>query len=217
MGSSIDTYLRDLSYSFYLKKDSNEIAKINSSKDSLFSNLNKELGPLIKRRFVFGSYDRDTILPRAIDSKSDVDVMIVFKYTEYERTPETYRSWLKNFGDKYYRDRYGSEVIRSFPTVTIKLNNIYFDLVPAKEESWLLGSTLYIPDKDHGWQSTDPDDVKSKLTEANTRYNQIVRPIIRLMKAWNCKNAYPYDSYELELLITEINFYGNNIQSESVK
>ena len=107
MASSIDTYLRSLSYSFYLKKDSAEITRINTSKDNLLANLDKELGILIKRRFVFGSYDRDTILPRSIDSKSDIDIMVVFNHTEYERTPETYRGWLKNFGDKYYKDRYG--------------------------------------------------------------------------------------------------------------
>lgn len=213
MSSSIDTYLKDLSYKFYLKKDSSEIARINTSKNNLLSNIDKELGVLINRRFIFGSYDRDTILPRSIDSKSDIDIMVVFNHTEYERTPESYRAWLKNFGDKYYKDRYGSEVLKSFPTVTIRLNNIHFDLVPAKEEDWLLGSTLYIPNKSSGWQSTDPEDVKSKLSDVNRQYNQIVRPIIRLMKAWNCTNGYPYDSYELELLITEMNFFRDNIQS----
>ncbi len=213
MASSIDTYLKDLSYSFYLKKDSFEVSRIKASLDTLLSNIDKELGHLISERFVFGSYDRDTILPRNIDSQSDIDVMVIFNHTDYERSPETYRAWLKNFADKYYKSRYGSEVIKSFPTVTIKLNNIHYDLVPAKEESGWLSSTIYIPDKDYGWQPTDPEDVKSKLIEANTEYNQIVKPIIRLLKAWNSANNYPYDSYELELLITGMNFNGDNIQS----
>lgn len=213
MAISIDTYLKDLSYSFYLKKDSTEISRINSSKDNLLANLDRELGVLIKRRFVFGSYDRDTILPRSIDNNSDIDIMVVFNHTDYERTPETYRAWLKNFGEKYYKDRYGSEVLRSFPTVTIRLGNIHYDLVPAKEESlYYLTSTLYIPGK-FGWQLTDPNDIKTKLTEANTKYNQVVRPVIRLMKAWNCTNGYPYDSYKLELFITGLNFYGDNVQN----
>ena len=213
MANSIDTYLRTLSYSFYLKKDSAEITKINTSKDTLLSNLDKELALLINRRFIFGSYDRDTILPRSIDSKSDIDIMVVFNHTEYERTPETYRAWLKNFGDKYYKDRYGSAVVRSFPTVTIRLNNIHFDLVPAKEESkFIWSSTLYIPG-DYGWQMTDPSDAKTKLTDANTKYNQVVRPIVRLMKAWNCNNGYLFDSYKLELFTTGLNYYNDNVQS----
>lgn len=215
MGASIDTYLRTLSYNFYLKNDSAEITRIDSSINALFTNLNKELGVLIKKKFVFGSYDRDTILPRRIDQNSDIDVMVVFNTTQYERTPETYRAWLKNFADKYYKNRYGSEVLKSYPTVTIRLGNIHYDLVPAKEEISYWLNTLYIPDKNsiYGWQQTNPNDVKQKLTQCNTQYNSIVRPIIRLLKAWNCTNGYPYDSYKLELSITNMNFTGDNVQS----
>ena len=212
MALSIDTYLRSLAASYYLKNDSEEVRKINLSIANLNANLDKELGILIKRKFIFGSYDRDTILPRKYDSKSDIDIMVIFNHTDYERTPETYRAWLKNFADKYYKDRYGSEVVKSFPTVTIRLNNINYDLVPAKEESLYYISTIYIPGKD-GWRSTDPSDVKQKLIAANTSYNQVVRPLIRIMKAWNCNNGYPYDSYLLELQITGMNFYGDNVQS----
>ncbi len=212
MAVLINNYLRTLSLSYYLKNDSDEVKKINTSLSGLFANLDKDMGLLINRKFVFGSYDRDTILPRKFDSKSDIDVMIVFNHTQYERTPETYRAWLKSFADKYYKNRYGSEVVKSFPTVTIRLGHIYFDLVPAKEEKTWYNSTLLIPGNS-GWRETNPNDVKQKLTEANTKYNQIVRPIIRLLKAWNCNNGYPYDSYLLELKITNMNFYGDDIQS----
>lgn len=213
MAASIDFYLRNLASSYYLKNNSTEVEKINSSISNLFTNLNKELGILIKRRFIFGSYDRDTILPRSIDRYSDVDIMVVFNHTDYEREPETYRNWLKNFADKYYKDRYGSEVIKSHPTITIRLNNIHYDLVPAKELTYTYSpSELYIPSKITGWQITDPNDVKTKLITANTQYNNVVRPIIRLLKAWNCFNDYPYDSYKLELEITAMNFYGDTVQ-----
>jgi len=211
MSASINTYLKHLSYSFYLKRNSEEIKKIDASVKNILVNLNKELGVLTDSIFVFGSYSRDTILPRSIDEKSDIDIMVVFNHTDYERTPETYRLWLKNFGDKYYKNRYGSEVIKSFPTVTIRLGNIHYDLVPAKEERYYSSEILYIP-SNCGWQITDPNDVKVKLTEVNTTYNQIVRPIVRLMKAWNCSNGYPFDSYELELFIIDLNFFGDNVQ-----
>ncbi|MCB9235798.1 MAG: hypothetical protein H6581_29390 [Bacteroidia bacterium] len=214
MASSIESYLRNLSYKFYLKRDAKETARIRASTNKLFSNLDSELGDVIDQRFIFGSYDRDTILPRVIDKKSDVDIMVIFNHSEYDRTPETYRSWLKRFGDKYYKNRYGSKVLKSFPTVTIQLGTITFDLVPAKEEtSFWSGTKIYIPDNTYGWQATDPDDVKAKLTQSNTRHNQIVRPIIRLLKAWNSTNGYPFDSYLLELMITGMNFKGDNIQS----
>jgi predicted nucleotidyltransferase len=213
MTTSINSYLRNLSFEYYyLKNNSEEIMRIDASLNNLLNNLDKDLGILIKRRFVFGSYDRDTILPRKIDKNSDIDLMIVFNHTKYERTPETYRSWLKIFADKYYKERYGSVVVKSFPTVTIRLGAINYDLVPAKEEIFLSTSFLYIPSKSEGWQITNPNDVKNKLIQANTQYNSIVRPIIRLMKAWNCTNDYPYGSYELELFVTGLNYYGDDIQ-----
>ena len=214
MGASLNTYLKDLSYKYYLKKDSNELSKINNSKDNLFNNLDAQLGTRIKRRFIFGSFDRDTILPRNYDTKSDIDIMVVFNHTEYERTPETYRNWLKTFADNTYAYRYGSEVVKTFPTVTIRLNNINYDLVPAMEEEfWLFQPNIHIPSSGGGWQQTNPNDVKEKLVAQNTRYNSIVKPIIRLMKAWNSNKSYPYDSYELELIITDMNFSGDNYET----
>jgi hypothetical protein len=215
MAVSIDNYLRSLSYDrYYLKNDSSETDKISRSLDALIKNLNTDMGVLIRGKIIFGSYDRDTILPRKIDTKSDVDLMVIFNHTEHERTPETYRTWLKLFADKYYKDKYGSEVIKSFPTVTIRLSNIHYDLVPAKQENNLyFGSTLYIPDSGNSWRTTNPKDVKDKLTEANTKYNSIVKPIIRILKAWNASNSYPFESYELEKTITQMNFFNDNIQT----
>lgn len=212
MAISLNNYLRQLSSDYYLKNDSEELRKINTSVDNLMKNLDKDFEYLVNRKFIFGSFDRDTILPRKYDSNSDVDIMIVFNHTEYERTPETYRAWLKSFADKYYKNRYGSEVVKSFPTVTIRLNSINYDLVPAKEETNFFTSTLYIPG-DNGWVSTDPYDVKTNLTKVNSQYNNIVRPIIRLLKAWNNNVGHPVDSYELELQVTKMNFHGDNIET----
>jgi hypothetical protein len=140
--------------------------------------------------------------------------MVVFNHTDYERTPETYRTWLKNFADKYYKDRYGSEVVKTHPTVTVRLNNINYDLVPAKEiVSQYFPNKLYIPHVGYDWIETDPYDVKKTLSEVNTSYGYIVRPIIRLLKAWNCTNGYLFDSYSLERDITGRNFSRDNVQS----
>ncbi|RYY89471.1 MAG: nucleotidyltransferase [Chitinophagaceae bacterium] len=214
MALSLDYYLKSLASSYYLKNDSTENTRITASVSNLVKNLKEDMNPLINRIFIFGSYDRDTILPRSIDENSDIDVMVVFNHTEHERTPETYRIWLKLFADKYYKNRYGSEVVKSFPTVTVKLNNIIYDLVPAKEEHFFYrASVISIPSKVSGWQETDPNDIKSKLTIANTQYNGIVRPIIRLLKAWNASNGYPFDSYDLELQITNMNFFNDTVQT----
>ena len=126
MAVSIDNYLRTLSYEkYYLKRNSIETTRIDNSIKSLFLNLATEFKSKIRAKSIFGSYDRDTILPRSIDPMSDVDIMVIFNHTDFERTPETYRNWLKEFAEKHYKNKYGSSVEKTFPTITIKLENIY--------------------------------------------------------------------------------------------
>lgn len=54
MAVSIDSYLRTLSYNYYLKRDASETNKISRSVAHLLSNLDTELGWRINRRFIFG-------------------------------------------------------------------------------------------------------------------------------------------------------------------
>ncbi len=211
MAVSLNSYLTQLSAQYYLKANSNEADKIQKSLNLLKSWIKVYFGDKLNRVFEFGSWDRDTILPRRYDEHSDIDIMVVFNHSEYERTPETYRAWLENFAKDYYSR---SSIYRSAPTITIELNHIKYDLVPAKEEEGFFGQKyLYIPDSSNGWQDTDPYSIRTALTAANTSYNYVVRPIIRIFKAWNSYNNYPFDSYELELKITGMNFSNDNIQS----
>jgi predicted nucleotidyltransferase len=212
MAKSINYHFKNIASKYYLKNDSVELLRIESSINNLFKNLDEDLKYLMNRKFIFGSYDRDTILPRKYDSNSDIDIMVVFNHTKYERTTETYRSWLKLFAEKYYKNRYGSEVVKSFPTITIKLNNINYDLVPAKEEDLTFLKRLYIPGE-YGWISTNPNDVKNNLLEVNKNYNFIVKPIIRLLKGWNSNANYPLNSYDLELQVSKMNFFNDTIET----
>ena len=162
----------------------------------------------IQEQAVFGSYDRDTILPRKYDEGSDVDYMIVFKNPN-QLQPETFRTWLKKFAeDKYSR----SEIYLDYPTTVLKLSHIKFELVPAIKPIW---GTYMIPDNTtifSKWQSTNPFTLKNTITEAN-KINHNVRPLIRLMKYWNALNRKPYASYELEEKIANMPFwYSKNLE-----
>lgn len=97
MEVSINSYLRNLSYRYYLKNDSKEIEKIDRSLKNLLGNLDKALDNRIKRRFVFGSYDRDTILPRTYDNNSDIDLMIVFNTTKIRKNTRNLPSVFEKF------------------------------------------------------------------------------------------------------------------------
>ncbi len=91
----------------------------------------------IESRFVFGSYDRKTILRRSKDPDSDVDYMVIFKDGSNYK-PQTLMTRLKSFAEANYLK---NEIYQSSPTVVLELGHIKFELAPAYE-SW---GTIYIP------------------------------------------------------------------------
>jgi predicted nucleotidyltransferase len=191
---------------YYIKNDSSENVKINTSIKAVKTYLNQYFKTNIIGAYTFGSFERDTILPREIDQNSDVDILIIFDHENLQRTPETYRKWILEFANSKYQR---TNSMKDFPTVVIEMNHLKLDLVPAVLEN----SRVYIPDSGNNWQITDPVGFNKRLTEANKTYGFIVKPMIRILKAWNCTHGYPYASFELEKIIAEMNFTGDNYET----
>ena len=150
--------------------------------DTSISSLSYKLGSYfnnIESKFVYGSYDRRTILRRSKDPNSDVDYMVTFSDGS-GWTPQTLMNRLKKFvEDKYSR----SEIYQSSPTVVLELNHIKFELAPAYT-SW---GTIYIPApaSDYSqWISTNPNTLKDALNEKNRNNQYLIRKLVRLMKYW---------------------------------
>ena len=139
----------------------------------------------------FGSFARRTILPRKADSKSDVDLMVVFDNSAGYR-PQTYLDRLKKFAEYYYSR---SDIKQSSPSIVLELNHVSFDLVPAYKDAL----AYYIPQSATSWQWTDPNSFNSKLDSGNKDSGYKLKPVIRLVKHWNIqKNYRDISSYELE-------------------
>lgn len=207
--ASINTRLQTVSSNLFIKYNSTERIYIETKITNLKANLNAWFGNSITEILVFGSYKRDTILPRKFDESSDIDILVVFSNAEQERTPETYRTRLKKFADAKYPT---SKVLKDHPSIVLEMNKIKFDLVPSRKSLSYFSSTYQIPDKSGYWMDTDPIGFNSTVTEANVKYNSIVKPLIRLFKRWNAHNNYPFTTYDLERKITEMNFSGDNYQ-----
>lgn len=173
--------------------------------DRSINNLNSKVGyhlNNVTRKFVFGSYDRKTILKRYYDSNSDVDFMIVFSDANLY-SPQTMMNRIKTFVQNQYSR---SEIYQSSPTIVLELNHIKFELVPAYE-SW---GTLYIPapaSSYTNWISTNPNQMKNDLNSSNQSNNYLIRKVVRLLKYWNVKNNKVYSSYELESRIIATSFW----------
>lgn len=191
---SVNTYLQGLGSSLVLS--SSERSSISTSVDTIKSRLTSYFGSSVTEKKLYGSYVRETILPRKADEKSDVDLMVVFS-NPYRYQPQTFLNKLKEFAEYYYSR---SEIYQSSPTIVLELNHIKFELTPACVNY----DSYYIPKSSSEWMYTDPDGFYSKLTECNKNNNYKIKPIVRILKHWNIqKNYRDIASFELERKITE--------------
>lgn len=186
-----------------------EREKIKASIGHLEKILRDSLGNNIKEFVRFGSFTRNTILPRQYDPESDVDLMVVFNTSLVKHTPGTYRKKILDVVSNAYPQSISK---KDFPAVKLLLNHIMFDIVPAYSEEYK-GKSYYIPDTADGWKSTQPNDINDDLARMNQSYgNNTVRNVIRLCKHWNAGVGYAYESYGMEKWILNRFFYaGDNL------
>lgn len=206
--------IRNMSTNQYLEQLASQLVLSDAEKRSISRSIATLQGHLynwrhycsVKNHYYFGSYSRNTILPRAVDPNSDIDYMIEFD-DAFRTTPQTYLNWLKDFANTYYSR---SEIHQDFPTIALELNHIRFELVPAVSPWGHLGlqipaphSLLYL-----NWINTDPERLRLDEIKANQRNGYKLKQVIRLMKCWNVHNGKVFSSYELESKLTSLVYYG---------
>lgn len=197
---SVQSHLNNLSSTLNLQQIEKD--KVNKSIDTLSNRLNLYFGDSLEEHFKFGSYTRRTILPRKADENSDVDYMVVFKNPDGHK-PQTLLNRLKTFVNNYYSS---SEIYQSYPTIVLELNHIKFELVPAKKDFW---GEYYIPSPSSyytEWLGTQPIAFNSELLDANARYDNYIKPLVRLVKYWNKLNGSHRSPYLLEKWVVN-NYY----------
>ena len=122
---SVNKYLQELGSSLILS--SSEKAGISVSVNAIRTRLTSYFGEEIAEKKLYGSYVRDTILPRRADEESDVDLMVVFRNPDGYQ-PQAFLNRLRDFSENYYSQ---SEIYQSSPTIVLELNHIMFELTPA--------------------------------------------------------------------------------------
>lgn len=198
---SVNSYLENLSSKLVIKPD--EKSSIKTSIDTLEKRLGYYFNN-INEHFCFGSYTRETILPRLADSNSDIDYMIVFSNPNNYK-PQTLLNHLKKFAEIYYSS---SEIFQSYPTLVLNLNHIKFELVPAYNVGFYYKDyKIPAPSSNYeDWISTDPNSFNKSLVDKNVVNNSKIKPMIRLIKYWNSLNGHIYSSYQLEKHLINVNY-----------
>lgn len=205
---SVLNYLEDLASNAILEED--EKFSIEKSINTLKLRLNNYFGNELNEHFKFGSSTRGTILPRNMDSQSDIDYMVVFKDDSYK--PQTYLDKLKRFVEAKYST---SEIYQSNPTIVLNLNHIKFEIVPAIDKGYF-SNDYRIPAKAsdyNDWIQTDPNGFNNELTNKNKNNDFQMKPLIRLIKYWNANNGHMFYSFPLEKNIVGKSYsYCNNLK-----
>lgn len=154
--------------------------------------------------YCFGSFDRDTHLPKCIDADADIDYMIVFDTNRLK--PDSYLARLRDFADTYYKrsDRY-----QDYPTMVLDMNNIKFEISPAVK-LWSKISPYYQIPAPHStivdWVNTRPDELKNELNKANSYNMYLLKPVIRLLKYWNVRNGKSISSHLIDQYVARLGF-----------
>lgn len=198
--SMVNSYLQKVANGALMSPQ--ERAGIETSISTLDKRLFEEFdNTIVSKRLIFGSYARQTMLPRWMDEKSDVDYMVVF--ADSNKEPQTYLDRLKRFADNRYKN---STRYQDHPTIALDLNHIRFELVPARDTGIWAG--LQIPTKGtvFKWMETSPDAFSKELGAKDQRCSGLIRPLVRLAKYWNARADYVYESYGLEQKIVAHNF-----------
>lgn len=175
-----------------------EVTRIASSVGKIKGKLEKWFeNDGLKEVRAFGSYDRDTLISRLVDTNSDIDIMIVFDEKKWES--QTYLNKLKSFAEEHYSK---AERYQDHPTIVIEDEKIKFELVPCiyKEETTFFLEKYLVPQRQNSeleWIKTEPDYLKNKLNEFVKTKPTLIN-LILLFKYWNLSNGSIYKTFKIE-------------------
>jgi hypothetical protein len=150
---------------------------------------------MAERAFKTGSYARGTIC----SGQKDVDLMAPLDYPTYkDRYDNDSRGFLYYIRDQL-NDRYWATKVSSRQVaVTLDFTSITADVVPCFKRE---GGGFFMPDGTGGWMKTNPRYHTQLIAKGDEAHNGRLKPLIRLIKAWNLANGNHLRSFHVELLV----------------
>ena len=150
-----------------------------------------------KAPWAIGSYGRGTI----VRPERDIDIMVALSAAEYwaryKGDSRVFLRWLREGLNRQYRvTRVG---VRGMAVHLALGEGLEVDLVGGFHRT---GGGFVIPDGKGGWQATNPPFHDQLMTDANVRTKSALKPLVRVMKAWNIMgNGGRLRSFHLEMLV----------------
>ena len=150
-----------------------------------------------KAPWAIGSYGRGTI----VRPERDIDIMVALSAPEYweryKSDSRVFLRWLREGLNRQYRNtRVG---VRGMAVHLTLGEGLEVDMVGGFHRK---GGGFVIPNGSGGWQATNPPFHDQLMTNANIRTKSALKPLVRVMKAWNIVgNGGRLRSFHLEMLV----------------
>ncbi len=147
-----------------------------------------------KTPWAIGSYGRETL----IRWQRDIDMMVALDdlyWPIYKADSQVFLYTIRNFLNENYGQ---TEVSTQRVAVRMKLSGgLQVDLVPAFVDT----TGFVMPDGAKGWQMTNPPYHDNLMMNSNVRLGSKLKPLVRLLKAWNYVNGHHLRSFHLEMIV----------------
>jgi hypothetical protein len=163
--------------------------------------------------FAIGSYKRATICrgERDIDLMAPLRAFSANKYWErYKDDSSAFLYWVRSqLNDRYHATTVSSKKV----CVKLDFSDIVTDVTPCFPRK---GGGYLMPNGSGGWMNTNPPFHATFMANANTKLDGKLKPLVRLLKAWNIANSHYLSSFHMELMVEQIH-RGTTIRSDPVE
>lgn len=145
--------------------------------------------------YAAGSFARGTM----VRWTRDVDVMAALSVTKYNPVYGDDSAKFLHMVRDALNERYGRTTASS-KRVAVKLDftDVVADVVPCFPRQ---GGGFLMPNGSGGWRSTNPPFHAALMRDANAAKEGRLKPLVRLLKAWNIANGHHLGSIHVELLV----------------
>jgi hypothetical protein len=150
--------------------------------------------------WAIGSYGRGTI----VRPERDIDIMVALSVPEYwsryQPDSRSFLRWLREgLNRQYANTRVG---VRQIAVHLALGEGLEVDLVPGFHRT---GGGFLIPNGSGGWQATNPPFHDKLMADADARTGGKLKPLVRVMKAWNIMgNSGKLSSFHLEMVCERV-------------